>query len=111
MAIFGLPHVRTELGPLLIIPSLAQHPVQTNRQSPRHSNLGDLPTSSQHQVKISAAPLWKAPPCALRRLYQQEAQHRASLLGDMSQSAAIAAGVLQRNQTEIAGHLLPAGEA
>jgi hypothetical protein len=29
-AISGLPRVRTELDPLLIIPSLAQHPVQTN---------------------------------------------------------------------------------
>jgi hypothetical protein len=34
--------VRTELNPLLIIPSLAHHPVQRNGQPPRHGDLGDL---------------------------------------------------------------------
>jgi hypothetical protein len=37
-----LPRVRTELNPLLIIPSLSQHPVQTNRQAAGHGNLGNL---------------------------------------------------------------------
>ena len=32
MAISGLSHVRTELVPLLIVPTLAHHPVQTNCQ-------------------------------------------------------------------------------
>ena len=32
MAISGLSRVRTELNPLLIVPSLAHHPIQTNRQ-------------------------------------------------------------------------------
>src|SRR5580700_3324833 len=32
IAMSGLSHVRTELAPLLIIPSLAHHPVQPNRQ-------------------------------------------------------------------------------
>ena len=40
MAISGLSRVRTELDPLLIIPSLAHHPVQTNCQPTRH---GDEP--------------------------------------------------------------------
>ena len=31
MAMSGLSRVRTELFPLLVIPSLAPHPVQTNR--------------------------------------------------------------------------------
>ena len=31
MAISGLACVRTELDPLLIIPSLARHPIQPNR--------------------------------------------------------------------------------
>src|SRR5579884_2389678 len=48
MAISGLPRVRTELDPLLTIPSLAQHPVQTNRQSSRHRHLGDLPSPPHH---------------------------------------------------------------
>jgi hypothetical protein len=31
MAISGLSRVRTELDPLLIVPSLAHHPVQVHR--------------------------------------------------------------------------------
>ena len=59
LGISGLPRVRTELNPLLIIPSLAQHPVQTNCQSARHSDLGNLPFPPHHQVKILAAPFGK----------------------------------------------------
>ena len=44
IAMSGLSRVRTELFQLLVIPSLAPHPVQTNRQSPRHRDLGDLPS-------------------------------------------------------------------
>ena len=39
MAISRLFRVRTELNPLLIVPSLAHHPKQTNRQSPGHGTL------------------------------------------------------------------------
>ena len=41
-----LARVRTESFPLLIVPVVAPHPVQTNRQSARHRHLGDLPSSS-----------------------------------------------------------------
>jgi uncharacterized repeat protein (TIGR03803 family) len=41
--------VRTELFHLLVIPSLAPHPVQTNRQAPRHRDFGDLPPPAHHQ--------------------------------------------------------------
>jgi hypothetical protein len=51
-AISGLSPVRTEFAPLLMVPSLAHHPVQTNRQSPRHGDLGGFPSSSHHQVEI-----------------------------------------------------------
>ncbi len=91
---------------LLIIPPLAQHPVQRNCQSPRHGDLGDLSSPPHHQVKVSAAPFGKTAHCDLRRFYQQEAQDRTALFGDVSQPSPIAAGVLQWNQTEIAGHLL-----
>ena len=106
MAISGLPRVRTELDPLLIIPSLAHHPVQTHGQSARHSNLGDLSSPPHHQVKVSAAPFRKTAHRYLRCLDQQEAQDRTPLLGDVPQPPSISAGLFQRNQTEIAGHLL-----
>ena len=51
IAISGLPRARTKLEPLPTIPSLAQHPVQTNSQSPRHDDLGDLASPPHHQVK------------------------------------------------------------
>ena len=47
IAMSGLSRVRTELFQLLVIPSLAPHPVQANRQPPRHGDLGDLPSSPQ----------------------------------------------------------------
>jgi hypothetical protein len=44
MAMSGLSRVRTELFQLLIIPSLAPHPVQTNCQSTCQGDLGNLPS-------------------------------------------------------------------
>src|ERR1700675_32100 len=72
MAISGLSRVRTELNPLLIVPSLAHHPVQTNRQSSRHCDLSDLAAASHHQMEILAAPLRQAAHRHLRRFHQQE---------------------------------------
>src|SRR3989454_12707536 len=68
-------------------------------------------TTLFRSVKVFAAPLWQAARCDLRRFYKQKAQHGTSLLGNVSQSAAIPAGVFQRHQSEIAGHLLPALKA
>jgi hypothetical protein len=50
MAMSGLSRVRTEFFQLLVIPSLAPHPVQTNRESPRHGYFGDLSSPPQRQV-------------------------------------------------------------
>ena len=108
MAISGLSRVRTELFQLLIIPSLAPHPVQTNGESPRHRDLGDLPSPPHRQVKVLAAPFRKAAHCDLGCFHQQETQYRTALLGDVSQPSPIAAGVFQRHQSQIAGHLLAA---
>src|SRR6267378_5000710 len=52
MAMFGLSCVRTELVHLLIIPSLAHHPKQANRQLPGHGDFGDLSSPSHRQVKV-----------------------------------------------------------
>ena len=77
MAIFGLPRVRTELSPLLIVPSLTHHPKQTNHQSPGHGDLGDLSPSPHPQVKILAASFRKTARADLRRFHQQKTQDRA----------------------------------
>ena len=42
IAISGLSRVRTELAPLLVIPAMTPHPVQTNRQPAGHRHLGGL---------------------------------------------------------------------
>ena len=83
MAISGLSRVRTELNPLLIVPSLAHHPIETNRQSPSHGYLGDLAASPHHQVRILAAPFGKTAHRDLGRFHQQKTQNRTPLLGDM----------------------------
>src|SRR5271167_2959041 len=108
MAISGLSRVRTELNPLLIIPSLAHLPVQTDRQLAGHCDLGNLPPPPHHQVEILAAPLWHAAHRHLRRFHQQKTQYRAPLLGDMAQPSPISARVFQRHQPQIARHLLAA---
>ena len=80
VGIYGLPRVRTDLDPRLIIPSLAHHPVQMHCQPTRHGDLGDLPATPQRQVKVSTAPFRKTAYRNLRRFYQQEAQYRTALL-------------------------------
>ena len=42
IAMSGLSRVRTEFCQLAVIPLLAYPPVHANRQSPRHSDLGDF---------------------------------------------------------------------
>ena len=83
MAGYGLPHVRTELQKLLVIPSLAPHPIHANRQLPGHGDLGDLPSSAHRQVEVLAAPFRVAAYRDLRRFYQQKAQQRVALFGNV----------------------------
>src|ERR1019366_6307466 len=101
-----LARVRTELLHLLVIPSLAPHPVQPNGESSRHGNLGDLPAPAHHQVEILTAPFRQAAHGDLGCFHHQEAQHRTPLFSDMPQSSPIAARVLQRHQSQIARDLL-----
>src|SRR5436305_3814455 len=42
MAISGFSRVRTELLHLVVVPSAPPHPVQLDRQFPRHRDFGDL---------------------------------------------------------------------
>jgi hypothetical protein len=85
LAISGLSRVRTELFQLLVIPSLAPHPVHAIRQSPRHRDLGNLPASPHRQVEILTAPFLVAAHRDLRRFHQQEAQQPIALFRDVSQ--------------------------
>jgi hypothetical protein len=72
MAISKLSRVRTEASQLLVIPSSAPHPVQTNPQPSGHGNFGDLSTSSLGQVKEPVAPSRIAAHHGLRSFYQQK---------------------------------------
>ena len=56
IACSGLSRVRTELFQLPVIPPLAHHPLNPNRQSARHRDLGDLPSHSHRQVGILTSP-------------------------------------------------------
>src|SRR5215469_12441203 len=69
IAFSGLSHVRTALLPLLVVPSLAPHPVQANGQLTSHGNFGGLSSSSRQQVEILAAPFWLTTHRDLRRFH------------------------------------------
>ena len=99
IAIFGLSRARTELFQLLIIPSLAPHPVQTNRQSAGHGNFGDLPSSPHCQVKILTAPFWDAAHRHLRRFHQQKRSNELPCLLMCPQPSSFPAGIFRRYQT------------
>ena len=99
IACSGLSRVRTECSQPLVIPSLAHHPVQTNRQLSSHGDLGDFPSSPHRQVAILTPPFREAARRDLRRFHQQETQQRVPLFRDMSQPALIPARFLQRHQS------------
>jgi hypothetical protein len=110
MEISGLSRVRTKLFKRTVIPTLAPHPVQVNRQLSGHRYLRDLPSSAQGQVEELAAPLRLTAYRDLGRFHQQEPQQRVALFADMSESSPVAAGFLRRNQPHIAGDLLATPE-
>src|ERR1700757_2265867 len=107
----GLSRVRTELVRLAVVEALAPHPVEMHRQLSRHRYLGDLSSPSHGQVEEPAAPLRLTAYRNLRRFHQQETQQHVALLADMSQSTTISAGLLGRNQPDVAGQLLAAVES
>jgi hypothetical protein len=72
MAGFELSRVRTELQKLLVVPFLAQHPIQTNGSSACHRYLSDPAFSPHRQMDVLPSPVWVVPNCDLRCLHQQE---------------------------------------
>ena len=84
IGISGLSRVRTELFQQRVIPSLTPHPVQTNRQSPRHRDLGDFSPAPHRQVKVPTAPFLVAAHRDLGRFDQQKTQQRVALFRDVS---------------------------
>jgi hypothetical protein len=81
LAISGLSRVRTELFQLLIVPSLAPHPVQTNRQSPGHGYLGDPSFPSHGQVKKLTTQVGVRADHDLNRLYYALLRANSDSLG------------------------------
>jgi hypothetical protein len=108
MAISGLSRVRTELFKLTVVQALTSYPVQMNRQLSGHRDLRDLPSSAYGLVEELAAPLRLTAHRDLRRFHQQEPQQSVALFADVSQPSPIATGLFGRNQSYIAGCLLPA---
>ena len=94
LAISGLSHVRTELPHLLVIPLLPPHPVESNREFPRHGYLGDPSLSSHGQVEKPAPPVGVSADRHLSCFHQQKAQQRVALFADVSQPSPIATGFL-----------------
>src|SRR5579864_45748 len=107
----GLSRVRTELLRLAVIEALTPHPVQMHCQLPCHRYLGNLPSAPHGEVEELVAPLLLTAHRDLRCFHQQKAQQHIALLADVSQPAPISAGLLRRNQPDVAGQLLAAVEA
>src|SRR5947209_8393629 len=107
----GFSTLRTELPHLLVIPFLTPHPVESNREFPRHGYLGAPSLSSHGQVEKPAPPVGVSADRDLGRLHQQKAQQRVTLLADVAQPSPIPAGLLRRHQPHIAGDLLAAAKA
>src|SRR5947208_3919185 len=78
LAISGLSHVRTEFPHLLVIPLLPPHPVESNREFPRHGYLGDPSVSSHGQVEKMAPPVGISADRHLSCFHQQKAQQRVA---------------------------------
>ena len=106
LSAFELSRVRTELGPLRILPTVSPHPVQPNRESSGHGHLGDVPLSAHRQMHIPSSPVRITTCCGLSCFHQQETQQRTALLGDVSQPLMAGTGILLRNQPHIAADLL-----
>src|SRR5512143_1264064 len=100
--------LRTELCKLLVVPSLAPHPVQPNGESTGHGYLGDLPSSSHCQVEKLVAPFLVAAHRDLRGFHQQETQQTVPLFRDVAQPATFPAGIFLRHQPEVTRNLLAA---
>ena len=110
MAGYGLPHVRTEFQKLLIIPSLAPHPIQADCEFARHGHLGDFTFASHRQVQELTSPIGVAADGGLRRLHEQETQQRVALLADVTQPLPARAGVLAWDKPQVAADLLAAAK-
>jgi hypothetical protein len=89
-----LPHVRTELLPLLVIPAATPHPEQSHRQFARHGYFGDGLIGAHRDVCILMSPWLVGASYTLCRLAQQESQQRMALLTEVAQTQVIGTGVL-----------------
>src|SRR5215831_4606683 len=105
-----LPHVRTELLPLLVIPLPPPHPEQPDRQLACHSDLGSGVIAADSQVRVLPAPGIIDASGTQRGLAQQETEQSVALLADVTQTPVLRAGVLTRNQSQITAYLLAAAE-
>jgi hypothetical protein len=101
--------VRPESDLQRILPMVAPHPVQPNRQFPGHGHLGNS-FSPAHQVQIPTPPVRVTPCRRLCCFSRQETQQRAALRADMPQPLLAGTGVLTRNQPGVAAELLAAGK-
>src|SRR6185295_7654687 len=105
-----LSRVRTELDQLRIVPTVAPHPIQPNREFPGHGCLGYVLVSSHRQVHIATPPVRITSRGCLCCFHQQEAQQHIALLTEMSQSLLAGTGVLTRDESNVATDLLATGK-
>src|ERR1700740_1471438 len=110
MSDYELSRVRPETNQWRILPTVAPHPVQTNREFPGHCCLGNVLVSTHRQVHIATPPVRVTPYRCLRCFSQQVAQQRIALLTEMSQSLLAGTRVLARDESNVATDLLATGK-
>jgi hypothetical protein len=110
--VFELPRVRTELqSSLLVVASLAPHPVQPNTQSAGHCYFGNALFPTHGQVYISSFPIWVVTHGSVSCFHQQKTQQRIALFTDVTEPLTLGTGVLARNQAQIAAELFATAKA
>ena len=102
--------MRTETLHLFVIPSPAPHPIQANRQSPRHRYVRDFAAAALRQVEKLVAPPAIAAHGRLRRFHQPAPQQAVPRLADRAPPPSFPAGFFFWNQTQIGCDLLAAVE-
>jgi hypothetical protein len=105
LAISGLSRARTELFQLLVIPSLAPHPVQAIRQSPRHRDLGNLPPSPHRQI-LTAPHSWSLRTVTCAASTSRKRGNELPCFVMCPSRSPLPAGLLQRHRPQITRDLL-----
>src|SRR5512135_567264 len=103
--------MRTAPTKLRVINLVPQHNVKANRQFTRYRHFRQSGAFAERQTAIRPLQSRIVTAGGLRGLDQKKAQQAIALFGQVPKALAPAAGILYRNQADVAGDVLGVGEA